>query len=85
MSSPRRPRGDPLGARIGLAGRNRGRRGRARGRLVAELTNDIDLDRWPEGTRLICRRERPHPGAQFEIFDAAGYRHTAFLTDQPGS
>jgi hypothetical protein len=52
---------------------------------VAELTNDIDLDRWPEGTRLICRRERPHPGAQFEIFDAAGYRHTAFLTDQPGS
>jgi hypothetical protein len=28
------------------------------------------------------RRERPHPGAQFEYFDAEGYRHVAFLTDQ---
>ena len=28
------------------------------------------------------RRERPHPGAQFCVFDAEGYRHTAFITDQ---
>ena len=28
------------------------------------------------------RRERPHPGAQFEVFDAQGHRHTAFITDQ---
>jgi len=33
---------------------------------------------------LICRRERPHPGAQFQIFDEHGYRHTCFLTDQQG-
>ena len=31
------------------------------------------------------RRERPHPGAQFEVFDAHGYRHTAFITDQQGA
>ena len=31
------------------------------------------------------RRERPHPGAQFCVFDAEGYRHTAFITDQAGS
>jgi hypothetical protein len=53
------------------------------GAAVAELTGSLDLAAWPEGTRLICRRERPHPGAQFEVFDAAGYRHTCFLTDQP--
>lgn len=53
------------------------------GAWVTELTDDVDLSAWPEGTRLIVRRERPHPGAQFEVFDAHGYRHTAFITDQP--
>jgi hypothetical protein len=52
------------------------------GARVAELTDRVDLSSWPEGTRLIVRRERPHPGAQFEVFDAEGYRHTAFITDQ---
>jgi hypothetical protein len=52
------------------------------GAWVAELSDHLDLSAWPEGSRLIVRRERPHPGAQFEIFDAHGYRHTAFLTDQ---
>jgi hypothetical protein len=57
--------------------------GKAReGAQVAELTEEIDLSTWPEGTRLIVRRERPHPGAQFQVFDADGYRHTAFITDQ---
>jgi hypothetical protein len=54
------------------------------GAWVTELTGDVDLSVWPEGTRLIVRRERPHPGAQFEVFDAHGYRHTAFITDQEG-
>lgn len=54
------------------------------GAQVAELTDHVDLSAWPDGTRLICRRERPHPGAQFEVFDAHGYRHTAFITDQGG-
>jgi hypothetical protein len=54
------------------------------GAWVAELTDRLDLSAWPEGSRLICRRERPHPGAQFTIFDEHGYRHTCFLTDQTG-
>ena len=52
------------------------------GASVAELTKHLDLSAWPEGSRLICRRERPHPGAQFTIFDEHGYRYTCFLTDQ---
>jgi hypothetical protein len=52
------------------------------GAWVCELTEHLDLSAWPEGSRLIVRRERPHPGAQFTIFDEHGYRHTCFLTDQ---
>ena len=55
------------------------------GAWVTELTEAVDLSAWPEGTRLIVRRERPHPGAQFCVFDAEGYRHTAFITDQDGA
>jgi Transposase DDE domain group 1 len=55
------------------------------GAWVAELTDRLDLSAWPRGSRLIVRRERPHPGAQFEIFDEHGYRHTCFLTDQEGA
>jgi hypothetical protein len=29
---------------------------------VSELTR-LDLSGWPEGTRAICRREEPRPGA----------------------
>ncbi|MDQ2759224.1 MAG: IS1380 family transposase [Actinomycetota bacterium] len=54
------------------------------GAWVAELTDHVELTAWPEGSRLIVRRERPHPGAQFTIFDEHGYRHTCFLTDQAG-
>jgi hypothetical protein len=53
------------------------------GAQVTELTEHVNLSSWPERTRLICRRERPHPGAQLSVFDCeAGYRHTAFITDQ---
>jgi hypothetical protein len=56
------------------------------GAEVTELTEDLDLSSWPEGTRLICRRERPHPGAQLSVLDhETGYRHTAFITDQQGA
>jgi hypothetical protein len=55
------------------------------GAWVAELTDLVDLSGWPDATRLIVRRERPHPGAQFQIFDEHGYRHTCFLTDQDGA
>ena len=55
-----------------------------KGAWVAELTDHLDLSAWPEGSRLIVRRERPHPGAQFTVFDEHGYRHTCFFTDQDG-
>jgi hypothetical protein len=49
---------------------------------VAEITDSIDLSSWPEGSRLIVRRERPHPGAQLSFTDHDGYRFQAILTDQ---
>jgi Transposase DDE domain group 1 len=56
------------------------------GAQVTELTDRLDLSTWPEGTRLIVRRERPHPGAQLSVLDCeTGYRHTAFITDQDDS
>jgi hypothetical protein len=49
---------------------------------VAEITSLVDLSAWPEGARLIVRRERPHPGAQLSFTDADGYRFQTILTDQ---
>ena len=49
---------------------------------VAEITDMVDLSAWPEGSRLIVRRERPHPGAQLSFTDHDGYRFQAILTDQ---
>jgi hypothetical protein len=51
------------------------------GAWVAEATGMIDLSSWPEGSRLILRKERPHPGAQLTFTDVDGHRITAFLTD----
>lgn len=51
------------------------------GAWVAELTDFLDLGAWPEGSRVIVRKERPHPGAQLSLFDMIeGHRHTAFIT-----
>lgn len=55
------------------------------GAWVLELTDLVDLGTWPPGARLICRRERPHPGAQLSLFDiGTGFRHTCFITDSSG-
>jgi hypothetical protein len=53
------------------------------GAWVAEATTLVDLSAWPAGTRLILRKERPHPGAQLRFTDADGMRVTAFITDTP--
>jgi hypothetical protein len=54
------------------------------GAQVAELaTLDLPAAGWPPGTRAICRRERPHPGAQLRFTDADGWRFQVFITDQP--
>jgi len=52
---------------------------------VAELTDRLDLSGWPEGSRVIVRRERPHPGAQLSFTDHDGHRFQAILTDQRDS
>jgi hypothetical protein len=52
---------------------------------VAELTGLIDpavLSKWPDGMRVIVRRERPHPGAQLSLFEERdGWRYQAFVTN----
>jgi len=55
------------------------------GAEVIELTEVIELKGWPVDMRVICRRERPHPGAQLSLFDTcAGWRHTCFITNTKG-
>jgi len=54
------------------------------GAWVTEPTGLVKLDGWPEGTRLICRRERPHPGAQLSFSDLDGHRFQCFITDRDG-
>ncbi len=51
------------------------------GAWVAELTGLLDLAGWPEGMRVIVRKERPHPGAQLRFTDLDGHRFTCFATD----
>ena len=54
------------------------------GGWVAEATAAADVSAWPAGTRLILRKERPHPGAQLRFTDADGHRITGFLTNSSG-
>jgi Transposase DDE domain group 1 len=49
---------------------------------VAELTGLLALTGWPADMRVIVRRERPHPGAQLDLFETRdGWRYTAFITN----
>ena len=54
------------------------------GAAVAELTSLITRGSLPEGTRLIVRRERLHPGAQRSLIPSLDYRYWGFYTDQEG-
>jgi hypothetical protein len=54
------------------------------GAWVAEITDALDLTGWPDGARVIVRRERPHPGAQLAFTDHDGHRFLATLTDLDG-
>lgn len=55
------------------------------GAAVAELTGLLParaLVDYPAGTRVIVRRERPHPGAQLDLIETRdGWRYTSFATD----
>jgi len=36
---------------------------------------------WPDGLRMIARREIPHPGAQLTFTDINGHRYQVFVTN----
>ena len=50
---------------------------------VAEITDLVDLSSWPERTRMLVRKEEPHPGAQLTFTDVDGHRYQVFITDHP--
>jgi hypothetical protein len=54
------------------------------GAAVAELTDLVELSAWPDGTRLIVRREPLHPGAQTTLFPDLEYRYWGHYTDAAG-
>jgi hypothetical protein len=54
------------------------------GAWITEITEHLNLSKWPVDSRVIIRRERPHPGAQLRFTDADGHRFTAFITDAQG-
>ena len=54
------------------------------GGWVAELPTAQMPAGWPAGSRLLVRRERPHPGAQLSFTDSDGHRFQLVLTDQQG-
>ncbi len=54
------------------------------GAAVIELTSLVDLAQYPDGTRLIVRREPLHPGAQTSLFPSLQFRYWGHYTDQEG-
>lgn len=48
---------------------------------VVEITHLVDLSGWPEGTRMIARREHAHVGAQLTFTDHDGHRFQVCVTD----
>jgi hypothetical protein len=54
---------------------------------IAELTlllPGLTTAGWPEGMRVLVRRERPHPGAKISVFEAHdGWRYQCIATDTP--
>ena len=51
---------------------------------VCEVTDLVDLSSWPEGTRLIIRRQPLHPGTQTSLLPDLEYRFWGHYTDQKG-
>lgn len=51
---------------------------------VCEVTDLVDLSSWPDGTRLIIRRQPLHPGAQTSLLPDLEYRFWGHYTDRDG-
>jgi hypothetical protein len=54
--------------------------------LLREGPAGDQLAGWPETMRIFARRERPHPGAQLTLFEAAdGWRYSLWATNRPAA
>lgn len=49
---------------------------------ITDLVSDV-FGGWPNGCRMIARREEPHPGAQLTFTNVDGHRFQVFVTDLP--
>jgi hypothetical protein len=53
--------------------------------LLRQRPDGDQLANWPADLRIICRREKPHPGAQLSLFEETdGWRYQLFATNTPG-
>jgi len=55
------------------------------GSQVTELTDLLNSNSWPDGTRFIVRREPLHQGAQTSLFPSLEWRYWGHWTDQAGT
>jgi hypothetical protein len=54
--------------------------------LLREGPGGDQLVGWPATMRVFARRERPHPGAQLSLFEAAdGWRYSLWVTNRPAA
>lgn len=52
--------------------------------LLREHPSGNLLAKWPANMRVICRREKPHPGAQLSLFEQLdGWRYQLLATNTP--
>jgi hypothetical protein len=52
--------------------------------LLRERPDGDQLANWPADLRIICRREKPHPGAQLSLFEEIdGWRYQLLATNTP--
>src|SRR5271167_4848249 len=52
--------------------------------LLRHSAGGDQLRAWPAAMRVFARRERPHPGAQLTLFEAAdGWRYSLWATNRP--
>ena len=54
--------------------------------LLREGPRGDQLKAWPAAMRVFARRERPHPGAQLTLLEAAdGWRNSLWATNRPAA
>jgi hypothetical protein len=53
--------------------------------LLREHPDGDQPENWPADLRIVCRREKPHPGAQLSLFEEIdGWRYQLTATNTPG-